>query len=83
MGKQCPVHCPHFPRSKDEGWSLVLGCIDNRELYAIKRVAIRREFSNHHLIFQTPESTGKKMCNREHYNINVIICVDINYFNYS
>ncbi|KAL0275814.1 UNVERIFIED_CONTAM: hypothetical protein PYX00_003552 [Menopon gallinae] len=28
---------PRFPRSTDEGWFLTLGCIENRELIALKR----------------------------------------------
>lgn len=58
IGKRGPVYCPHFPKSKDEGWAIVLGCKESQELHAMKRVAIKKEFGNHHIIFNTPDSPG-------------------------
>ena len=29
---------PRFPKPKDEGWFLVLGCVDQRELIALRRI---------------------------------------------
>ncbi|XP_008070669.1 activating signal cointegrator 1 complex subunit 3-like, partial [Carlito syrichta] len=59
-GKQesCAV-TPRFPKSKDEGWFLILGEVDRRELIALKRVGYVR---NHHvasLSFYTPEVPGR------------------------
>ncbi|XP_062952899.1 activating signal cointegrator 1 complex subunit 3 isoform X4 [Cynocephalus volans] len=59
-GKQenCAV-TPRFPKSKDEGWFLILGEVDKRELIALKRVGYVR---NHHvasLSFYTPEIPGR------------------------
>uniref|UniRef100_I3M8C4 Activating signal cointegrator 1 complex subunit 3 n=1 Tax=Ictidomys tridecemlineatus TaxID=43179 RepID=I3M8C4_ICTTR len=50
---------PRFPKSKDEGWFLILGEVDKRELIALKRVGYVR---NHHiasLSFFTPEIPGR------------------------
>uniref|UniRef100_A0A5F9D635 Activating signal cointegrator 1 complex subunit 3 n=1 Tax=Oryctolagus cuniculus TaxID=9986 RepID=A0A5F9D635_RABIT len=59
-GKQesCAV-TPRFPKSKDEGWFLILGEVDKRELIALKRVGYIR---NHHVVslsFYTPEMPGR------------------------
>lgn len=32
---------PRFPKVKDEGWWLIVGDIDTRDLYALKRLSIR------------------------------------------
>uniref|UniRef100_A0A8C0HYS9 Helicase C-terminal domain-containing protein n=1 Tax=Balaenoptera musculus TaxID=9771 RepID=A0A8C0HYS9_BALMU len=50
---------PRFPKSKDEGWFLILGEVDKRELIALKRVGYVR---NHHVVsisFYTPEVPGR------------------------
>lgn len=50
---------PRFPKSKDEGWFLILGEVDKRELIALKRVGYVR---NHHVAsisFYTPEAPGR------------------------
>ncbi|XP_006865917.1 PREDICTED: activating signal cointegrator 1 complex subunit 3-like [Chrysochloris asiatica] len=50
---------PRFPKLKDEGWFLILGEVDKRELLAMKRVGYVR---NHHvasLCFYTPELPGR------------------------
>uniref|UniRef100_A0A7N9CSH8 Activating signal cointegrator 1 complex subunit 3 n=1 Tax=Macaca fascicularis TaxID=9541 RepID=A0A7N9CSH8_MACFA len=56
--ESCAV-TPRFPKSKDEGWFLILGEVDKRELIALKRVGYIR---NHHvasLSFYTPEIPGR------------------------
>lgn len=50
---------PRFPKSKDEGWFLILGEVDKRELLALKRVGFVR---NHQVVcmsFYTPEVPGR------------------------
>ncbi|XP_022375871.1 activating signal cointegrator 1 complex subunit 3 [Enhydra lutris kenyoni] len=50
---------PRFPKLKDEGWFLILGEVDKRELIALKRVGYVR---NHHVVsisFYTPELPGR------------------------
>ncbi|KAI4871234.1 hypothetical protein NFI96_019754 [Prochilodus magdalenae] len=53
------AHAPHFPKPKDEGWFLVLGEVDKKELLAVKRVGYVRNRSVASLAFFTPEQTGK------------------------
>ncbi|KAJ8354135.1 hypothetical protein SKAU_G00217020 [Synaphobranchus kaupii] len=50
---------PHFPKLKDEGWFLVLGEVEKRELLAVKRVGYVRNRSSVSLAFFTPEKTGR------------------------
>eukprot|EP00095_Tigriopus_kingsejongensis_P005309 maker-scaffold337_size202799-snap-gene-1.20 protein:Tk05309 transcript:maker-scaffold337_size202799-snap-gene-1.20-mRNA-1 annotation:"activating signal cointegrator 1 complex subunit 3" len=54
---------PKFPKPKDEGWFLVLGCIDNKELVALKRAGSSgRGFKparQNQLTFFTPDQAGK------------------------
>lgn len=50
---------PRFPKLKDEGWFLILGEVDKRELIALKRVSYVR---SHHVVsisFYTPEVPGR------------------------
>lgn len=53
------MHCPKFPKPKNEGWFLVLGNRENGELLAMKRCAYRSNKSTHHLIFTTPSRLGR------------------------
>ncbi|XP_060726018.1 activating signal cointegrator 1 complex subunit 3 isoform X1 [Tachysurus vachellii] len=53
------AQAPRFPKPKDEGWFLVLGEVDKRELLAIKRVGYIRNRNVTSLAFYTPEQTGK------------------------
>lgn len=53
------VHCPKFPKGKDEGWFLTLGDPYNGELMAMKRCAYRNNKSSHQLSFITPSKIGK------------------------
>uniref|UniRef100_A0A8C5WDJ5 Activating signal cointegrator 1 complex subunit 3 n=1 Tax=Leptobrachium leishanense TaxID=445787 RepID=A0A8C5WDJ5_9ANUR len=50
---------PKFPKSKDEGWFLILGEVDKKELVALKRVGYVRTRSNVSMAFYTPENTGR------------------------
>ncbi|XP_076827950.1 activating signal cointegrator 1 complex subunit 3 isoform X2 [Brachyhypopomus gauderio] len=53
------AQAPRFPKPKDEGWILVLGEVDKRELLAVKRVGYVRNRSVASVAFYTPEQTGK------------------------
>ncbi|XP_044063670.1 activating signal cointegrator 1 complex subunit 3 [Siniperca chuatsi] len=53
------AQAPRFPKVKDEGWFLVLGEVDRRELLAVKRVGYVRNYSAVSVAFYTPEKTGK------------------------
>ena len=35
------AHAPRFPKPKDEGWFLTLGCVERQELLALKRVVLQ------------------------------------------
>ncbi|XP_010605477.1 activating signal cointegrator 1 complex subunit 3 isoform X2 [Fukomys damarensis] len=50
---------PRFPKSKDEGWFLILGEVDKRELIALKRVGYVRNHHDISLSFYTPEVPGR------------------------
>lgn len=50
---------PRFPKAKMEGWFLVLGDIENRELLALKRVGFVQSRSVVQLSFYTPENPGR------------------------
>lgn len=57
--KTSKVHCPMFLKGKDESWFLVLGDIQNRELWALKRVSgIKNQQKYHQLQFTSPDSLG-------------------------
>ena len=49
---------PKFPKPKDEGWFLILGDVENRELLALKRVPFVGARGNQTLAFQTPEAVS-------------------------
>ncbi|XP_019946883.1 activating signal cointegrator 1 complex subunit 3 [Paralichthys olivaceus] len=53
------AQAPRFPKAKDEGWFLVLGEVDRRELLAVKRVGYVRNRMSVSVAFYTPEKTGK------------------------
>jgi activating signal cointegrator complex subunit 3 len=51
---------PMFPKPKDEGWILVLGEIETRDVIALKRIGcIRSSRTTASLSFFTPERTGR------------------------
>ncbi|XP_071560788.1 activating signal cointegrator 1 complex subunit 3 [Temnothorax nylanderi] len=57
--KTLKAHCPMFLKGKDENWFLVLGDIQNRELWALKRVSgINSQQRYHQLLFTAPDSLG-------------------------
>lgn len=53
------AQAPRFPKVKDEGWFLVLGEVDHRELLAVKRTGYVRNHTAVSVAFYTPEKTGK------------------------
>ncbi|XP_039972901.1 activating signal cointegrator 1 complex subunit 3 [Xiphias gladius] len=53
------AQAPRFPKVKDEGWFLVMGEVDRRELLAVKRVGYVRNHTAVSVAFYTPEKTGK------------------------
>lgn len=50
---------PRFPKLKDEGWFLILGEVDKRELIALKRVGYVRNHQVVSISFYTPEVPGR------------------------
>lgn len=50
---------PRFPKLKDEGWVLILGEVDKRELMAVKRVGFVRTHHEASISFFTPETPGR------------------------
>ncbi|MEE6475928.1 hypothetical protein FKM82_010900 [Ascaphus truei] len=50
---------PMFPKAKDEGWFLVLGEVDKKELVALKRIGYVRNRNTVSMAFYTPENTGR------------------------
>ncbi|XP_006881253.1 PREDICTED: activating signal cointegrator 1 complex subunit 3 [Elephantulus edwardii] len=50
---------PRFPKVKDEGWFLILGEVDKRELIALKRVGYVRHHHVASISFYTPELPGR------------------------
>lgn len=53
------AQAPRFPKLKDEGWFLVLGEVDRRELLAVKRLGYVRTSTATSVAFYTPERTGR------------------------
>ncbi|XP_011865347.1 PREDICTED: activating signal cointegrator 1 complex subunit 3 [Vollenhovia emeryi] len=57
--KTLKAHCPMFLKGKDESWFLLVGDIQNRELWALKRVSgINSQQKYHQLQFTTPDKLG-------------------------
>lgn len=52
------IHCPKFPKGKDEGWFLTLGQQAEAELIAMKRCVYRSNKSSHQLSFVAPKRLG-------------------------
>jgi hypothetical protein len=52
------VFAPKFAKPKEEGWVLVLGIQENRELVALKRVGAVGHHSKQTLLI-TPEKPGR------------------------
>jgi len=53
------AHTPRFPKPKDEGWFLLLGEIETKEVLALKRQSYIRGRSKATIAFYTPETTGR------------------------
>ncbi|UYV68024.1 ASCC3 [Cordylochernes scorpioides] len=49
---------PKFPKPKEEGWFLVLGQVENKELWALKRCPFLHKQATHELQFYTPPEVG-------------------------
>ncbi|GFQ00264.1 U5 small nuclear ribonucleoprotein 200 kDa helicase [Phtheirospermum japonicum] len=54
-----PVDAPRYPKSKEEGWWLVVGDTKTNQLLAIKRVTLQRK-SRVKLDFTAPTEPGKR-----------------------
>ena len=57
--KDSKAFVPRFPKPKDEGWFMVLGEVETKEVVALKRVGYVRSRMNVQLAFYTPENTGR------------------------
>ena len=55
-----------FPKPKDEGWFLVLGNIETRELLALKRIGVLRgNVTNQQITFTTPSTKGPQVSDHQ------------------
>lgn len=61
------IHCPKFPKGKDEGWFMTLGCANTGELIAMKRIAYRSNRSAHQLSFFVPQKIGNFLAFRQDF----------------
>ncbi|GFU32706.1 activating signal cointegrator 1 complex subunit 3 [Nephila pilipes] len=52
---------PKFPKQKEEGWFLVLGSVERKELIAMKRVPYILHKATQQLMFYTPVEEGRVM----------------------
>ena len=55
------AYAPHFPKTKDEGWWIIIGEVDTGELLALKRVGIIRNKTTVSLAISPPESPVRKI----------------------
>lgn len=55
------IHCPKFPKGKDEGWFLNLGNQYDGDLIALKRIGYKTNQSSHQLTFVAPPMKGSFM----------------------
>ncbi|WAR07339.1 ASCC3-like protein [Mya arenaria] len=53
------ANAPRFPKPKDEGWFLIVGDVQNRDLVALKRVPFVRGRSSVQVSVFTPETPGR------------------------
>ncbi|KAH8243911.1 hypothetical protein KR032_011282 [Drosophila birchii] len=58
-GRGYTVHCPKYPKPKNEAWFLTLGSQANDELFAMKRVTIRGQRSSNRISFQATPRRGR------------------------
>jgi len=55
------AYAPRFPKVKDEGWWVILGEVDSRELLALKRLGGVREKSRVSLALYVPKEPCRKI----------------------
>ena len=53
------AHTPRFPKPKDEGWFLIIGDVENKDLVALKRVPCVRGKSTVQMAVYRPENVGR------------------------
>jgi len=58
-GQSYTVHCPKYPKPKNEAWFLTLGSQANDELLAMKRVSIRGQRCTNRISFQATPRLGR------------------------
>lgn len=58
-GQSYSVHCPKYPKPKNEAWFLTLGSQSNDELLAMKRVSLRGTRSSQRISFQATPRRGR------------------------
>ncbi|OXA58136.1 Activating signal cointegrator 1 complex subunit 3 [Folsomia candida] len=58
-GKDMKAFAPKFPKSKDEGWFLVLGDVEKKEVVALKRTGGIKRNCQQKLAITTPEVEGR------------------------
>ncbi|PWA29850.1 hypothetical protein CCH79_00020231 [Gambusia affinis] len=56
--QESKAQAPRFPKAKDEGWFLIMGEVNCKELLAVKRVGYIRNHTAVSVAFYTPEKTG-------------------------
>lgn len=53
------IHCPKYPKGKNEAWFITLGSQANDELLAMKRVNVRGQRSTNRICFQSTPRKGR------------------------
>ncbi|CAD5122095.1 DgyrCDS10545 [Dimorphilus gyrociliatus] len=58
--KENKAFAPFFPKPKDEGWIIIIGDVDKKELVALKRVnSLKGKETKTSIVFYTPEDCGR------------------------
>ena len=60
-GRDSRAHAPKFPKTKDEGWWVLIGEVDTGEVLALKRLGYLRSKTTTTLAFSTPEEPCRKI----------------------
>ncbi|KAH8310481.1 hypothetical protein KR044_001580 [Drosophila immigrans] len=58
-GQSYTIHCPKYPKPKNEAWFLTLGSQSNDELLAMKRLSLRGTRSTNRISFQATPRRGR------------------------
>ncbi|XP_034488754.1 activating signal cointegrator 1 complex subunit 3 [Drosophila innubila] len=58
-GQSNAIHCPKYPKPKNEAWFLTLGSQSNDELLAMKRLSLRGTRSSNRISFQATPRRGR------------------------